>query len=164
MKNLITAVLFSVFFVACSVTDDENENNKLLLSEYNDPYFKLNSPDGAMYTILGEPDDIESEGNTVGYTATYKVENNGIQSYDYHFKYTDGNNLLESLEVDIYPSQENLNFIVGWLTTEYGDGVLEEQETGGVYVFTGEDEIITLAYNYSQEISSIIDITVSYSK
>ena len=140
--------LLFTFFVAvsCSKEDEpEEKDDPNLLAEYEEPYVDLSSNEAGIINRLGYPDRTTSSNDfLLGKVLQYNSDTNGIR----HVSYTvNGSGSLMWVKVNVFPSEDNVNYIKTKLNTLYGQPEINEDEYKIVHSYYSEAFNVFLLYN-----------------
>ncbi|MCL8009500.1 hypothetical protein M8845_18915 [Gelidibacter japonicus] len=135
-KRIFLLAIIFVLFLSCS---SENSNNSENLTSFNEPPLNFLISQEQFITENGQPN------STIGATLFYTSNQNGEIDRTFDF---DRNNQIDSYflnNVSFNSNQNNLDFMLKWLTNKYGEPILEiDYQSSPYYIWYNNNT----SYNY----------------
>ena len=119
--------------------------------------------------LIGKPDETRGGELTFDFYAVYyDFEKDGISSYEYEMVpdypiYKSLENILETVKVIFIASQDNLSFMLNWLTNKYGTPRHEPTRIFSSYLWEKDNLTIELEYLKKTMSDEIISLELEYS-
>ena len=122
-------LLFTLTSLFSCNSDDSSEmdNNSEIILDFQEPPLNFLINQAQFITENGQPDNI------IGATLYYNSDENGEIERIFDF---DGNNFSDSYflnNVHFNSNQNNLDFMLNWLTNKYGEPILEQESPSTQY-------------------------------